>query len=143
MKKYTQKNTKNEYTDNWSTPLEIYNQFMKQNYYDPCKLYDNSFTFNLDIDFGNMFINPPYSNIKEWTKYAINYHKFYKRKIVMLLPSRTGTKWFHELLNYGIEINFIKGRLKFGNSKNSAPFDSIFIILNGKENIIIEDKLKK
>lgn len=44
----------------------------------------------------------------------------------MLLPSRTDTKWFHEDCMLG-DIEFIKGRLKFGNSKTAAPFPSIIV----------------
>lgn len=47
----------------------------------------------------------------------------------MLLPARTDTKWFHEyILEPGHEVRFIKGRLKFGGSKNSAPFPSMVVI---------------
>lgn len=48
--------------------------------------------------------------------------------VVMLLPARTDTKWFHEYIYGKAEIRFIKGRLKFGNSKNSAPFPSMVAI---------------
>ena len=49
--------------------------------------------------------------------------------VVMLLPARTDTKWFHEyILPYG-QIRFIRGRLKFGDSKNSAPFPSMIVVL--------------
>jgi len=48
--------------------------------------------------------------------------------IVALLPARTDTKWFHRYIYGKAEIRFIKGRLKFGGSKNSAPFPSIVCI---------------
>ncbi len=50
----------------------------------------------------------------------------------MLVASRTDTKWFHKLMEYAKEIRFIKGRLKFDNYKNSAPFPSAIIILKPK-----------
>lgn len=48
--------------------------------------------------------------------------------VVCLVPARTDTKWWHE---YAIkyEVRFIRGRLKFGNSKNSAPFPSAIIVM--------------
>jgi len=46
----------------------------------------------------------------------------------MLLPARTDTKWFHSFIYHIAEIRFIKGRLKFGNSKNAAPFPSMIVI---------------
>lgn len=48
--------------------------------------------------------------------------------VVCLVPSRTDTKWWHEYVMKASEIRFIKGRLKFGDSKNSAPFPSASIV---------------
>jgi site-specific DNA-methyltransferase (adenine-specific) len=48
----------------------------------------------------------------------------------MLLPARTDTRWFHDYIYGKSEIRFIKGRLKFGGSKNSAPFPSMVVIFN-------------
>ena len=55
--------------------------------------------------------------------------------VVMLLPARTDTKWFHEYIYNKAEIRFIKGRLKFGNSKNVAPFPSMIVVFDGKQGI--------
>jgi site-specific DNA-methyltransferase (adenine-specific) len=46
----------------------------------------------------------------------------------MLIPARTDTRWFHEHIYNKAEIRFLKGRLKFGNSKVSAPFPSMIVI---------------
>ena len=46
----------------------------------------------------------------------------------MLIPSRTDTKAFHELILPYAEIRFIKGRVKFGGSKDNAPFASMIVI---------------
>lgn len=46
----------------------------------------------------------------------------------MLLPARTDTKWFHDYILGKAEIRFIRGRLKFGGSKNSAPFPSMVVV---------------
>ena len=49
--------------------------------------------------------------------------------VVLLIPARTDTKYFHEYIyNKVKEIRFIKGRLKFGNQSNSAPFPSMLVI---------------
>jgi len=52
--------------------------------------------------------------------------------VVALLPSRTDPKWFHNYIykKPNTEIRFIKGRLKFGGAKNSAPFPSMIVIFN-------------
>lgn len=46
----------------------------------------------------------------------------------MLLPARTDTRWFHDYIYGKAEVRFIRGRLKFGDSKNSAPFPSMVVI---------------
>lgn len=61
-------------------------------------------------------------------KSAWNYK--HKTQVVMLIPSRTDTKWFHDYIygKDGVEVRFIKGRLKFGDQKNSAPFPSMVVV---------------
>ena len=77
---------------------------------------------------GTCWCNPPYGRkIGEWVKKASKSNA----TVVMLLPARTDTKWFHEYIYGKAEIRFIKGRLKFGNSKNSAPFPSMVVIFRG------------
>jgi site-specific DNA-methyltransferase (adenine-specific) len=52
---------------------------------------------------------------------------------VFLIPARTDTRWFHEIvLPYAAEIRFIKGRLKFSGAKNSAPFPSMIVVFKGE-----------
>jgi site-specific DNA-methyltransferase (adenine-specific) len=79
-----------------------------------------------------VFCNPPYGSvIKDWVKKAHDEGYVYKRKdtvVVMLIPARTDTKYFHNYILGKAEIRFIKGRLKFGDSKNSAPFPSMIVI---------------
>ena len=114
-------------SDHWSTPDDIYQYFMSQGFVDPCPLHSEH--DNLQKDFGciDLFINPPYSDIKSWVDYAINHADINQADVVLLIPSRTDTKYFHKLLDHGVDLQFIKGRLKFGNSKNSAPFPSVLI----------------
>ena len=75
-------------------------------------------------------MNPPYGReIGKWVKKAYEESRKKNTMVVALLPARTDTKWFHEYIYemYGVKIEFLKGRLKFGNSKNSAPFPSMLI----------------
>ena len=51
----------------------------------------------------------------------------------MLIPSRTDTKAFHKYILPYAELRFIKGRLKFGNSKENAPFASVVVIFRKKD----------
>lgn len=73
------------------------------------------------------FCNPPYGRvIGDWVKKA--YEESRNGLVVMLLPARTDTKWFHEYIYGKAEIRFLKGRLKFGDSVNSAPFPSMIVV---------------
>ena len=80
------------------------------------------------------YCNPPYGRgVFSWVQKA--YFESLKGKtIVMLLPARTDTRWFHEFILGKAEIRFIKGRLKFGGSKNSAPFPSMVVVYRGDKN---------
>lgn len=48
--------------------------------------------------------------------------------VVMLIPARTDTSYFHDYIYHKAEIRFIRGRLKFGDAKQSAPFPSMVVI---------------
>lgn len=89
----------------------------------------NSLTQDWTIFSGYLWLNPPYSNITEWVKKAYE-ENLTGAKIVMLIPARTDTQYFHNWIykNPNVEIRFLKGRLKFSNSKNSAPFPSMLVI---------------
>ena len=49
----------------------------------------------------------------------------------MLIPSRTDTRWFHEWVYGKAELRFVKGRLRFNDSKHSAPFPSLVVVYRG------------
>lgn len=98
---------------------------------------DEEQPFNgLDVDWGSStFVNPPYSDILNWIKKGLREHAKGKT-IVFLVPSRTDTGWFHKYcLPNASEIRFIKGRLKFSGSKNSAPFPSMLIIFRSNAQV--------
>ena len=122
-------------TDVWETPQAFFNEINKEFNFtlDVCCNEDNH---KCDLYFtekengltqkwtGICWMNPPYGrDIIKWVKKADESNCL----VVGLLPARTDTKWFHD---YCIkhEVRFIKGRLKFGGSKNSAPFPSMLVI---------------
>jgi phage N-6-adenine-methyltransferase len=80
------------------------------------------------------WMNPPYGReIGKWVKKA--YEESLKgTTVVCLLPARTDTKWWHEYCMKG-EIRLVKGRLKFGDSNNSAPFPSAVVIFGEQAQI--------
>ena len=115
-------------TDHWRIPTEIYNFFMSEGYIDPCPFYADFDGLTREYKNQKIYINPPYSQIKLWVDYALKLLGG-GCKIVMLIPSRTETKYFHKLMEHNPKILFFKGRLHFNESKNSAPFPSCLIIL--------------
>lgn len=82
---------------------------------------------------GNVFMNPPYGrHIGEFIRKAYEEHlRDPDRFIVMLIPSRTDTKYWHDYIQDKATVKFLKGRLKFeinGKPMNTAPFPSALII---------------
>ena len=127
-------------TDNWATPRDFFDILNDEFGFnlDPCAddinhKCDRYFTIKengLLQDWGNsiVFCNPPYGKVlKDWVR------KCYESSrqgalVVMLIPARTDTSYFHDYIYGKAEIRFIRGRLKFGSSKNSAPFPSMLVI---------------
>ena len=76
-----------------------------------------------------VFLNPPYGKeIKDWVKKAHDENRKGNCKVVMLIPARTDTTYWHDYIFGKAEIEFLKGRLKFSNHKNPAPFPSAVVI---------------
>ena len=81
---------------------------------------------------GTVFCNPPYGReIGKWVQKAYEEAQA-GTPIVLLIPARTDTSYFHDFIYHKAEIRFIKGRLKFGGCKDAAPFPSMVVIF-GKE----------
>ena len=123
-------------TDLWATPQDLFDKYNDIYNFetDVCALPENAMCekfFTPEMDglkqewTGVCWCNPPYGRqIGKWVEKAVKSFA----TVVMLLPARTDTKWFHEwVLPYG-EIEFLKGRLRFGGSKNSAPFPSMIVV---------------
>ena len=79
----------------------------------------------------NVWCNPPYSQIDKWVAKAFYETRKDNTTVVLLIPSRTDTRYFHNYIYQRSEIRFVKGRLKFGDGKNSAPFPSMLVIFRG------------
>lgn len=110
-------------TDNWTTPEHLILKFKPT--FDPCPLVWR--VNGLDISWhGRVLLNPPYSDIRVWIIKATEQRKNCT-KLWVLVPARTDTRWFHDLVYKKYDVEFIRGRLKFGNSVNSAPFPSMII----------------
>ena len=116
--------------DNWSTPKDVYEALDREFHFtdDPCPLGGGG---GLDRVWGDsVYVNPPYSEIRLWVRYAYE-QSLLGKVVVMLIPSRTDTRYWHDYVMKASEIRFIKGRLKFGGSKNNAPFPSAIVVFDG------------
>lgn len=133
-------------TNEWSTPQSFFDELDKEFNFtlDPCATHDNAkckkyYTIEDDgllQDWSKdiVFMNPPYGReIKHWVQKA--YEESLKgATVVCLIPARTDTSYWHEyIFGKADDIRFIKGRLKFGDGKNSAPFPSAVIVYKGWE----------
>ena len=131
-------------TDNWATPQDFFDELKKEFDFtlDPCASEENHkcekyFTKEddgLSQDWGGdcVFCNPPYGReIGRWVRKA--YEEGHKENtvVVMLIPARTDTKYFHDYIMHRAEVRFVKGRLKFGGAAAGAPFPSMLVIFRG------------
>lgn len=145
MNKQTQVVMFSSKTGQWGTPQEFYDKldwrFGPFNL-DPCADSDNAkctkfFTEDEDglsqsWEGFTSFVNPPYGRgIEKWIKKAYEESRKGDTKVVMLIPARTDTKYWHQYVMKADEIHFVKGRLKFGDSENSAPFPSAVVVFDG------------
>ena len=133
-------------TDNWSTPQDFFNKLNDEFHFtlDVCADENNhkcEHYYTKEMDglsrpwIGTVWCNPPYGRkIGEWVRRAYISSNIDSATVVMLLPARTDTRWFHDYIynKSNTEIRFIKGRLKFGGCKNSAPFPSMVVIFRSK-----------
>lgn len=130
-------------SDEWTTPTDLFNKLDDEFGFtlDPCATEENAkcAKFYTIADDGlsqkwegeKVFCNPPYSKIKDWVAKAFYETRNDNTLVVLLIPSRTDTKYYHDYIYNRAEVRFIKGRLRFGDSKNSAPFPSMLVIFRG------------
>ena len=126
-------------TDEWATPQDLFDKLDATFHFtlDPCATSENAkcakfYTKEqngLEQDWGGAVIwcNPPYGReIGKWIQKCAKH----RGVAVMLIPARTDTRWWHSYIdkNPDAHVYFIKGRLKFGNAKNCAPFPSALVI---------------
>ena len=130
-------------TNEWATPQWFFDELCAEFNFtlDPASTHENTkcikhYTVDedgLSQDWSGetVFCNPPYGReTKKWVEKAY----FESKKgvtTVLLLPCRPDVSYFHDYILPFAEVRFIRGRLKFGGSKNSAPFPSMVAIFRG------------
>ena len=129
-------------TDEWSTPQWLYDALNKEFGFtlDPCsngnakceRFYvPADAPLNRDWGTETVFMNPPYSDVADWMRKAYGAAQE-GATVVCLIPSRTDTDWWHRYAMKG-EIRLLRGRLKFGDAVNSAPFPSAVVVFRPRE----------
>ncbi len=123
-------------SDEWRTPKSLFDKLDKEFNFDsdPCPMKGKPLKKGIlkGVWLKRVFVNPPYSKIKDWIIQGYIHSQHTNVVVVMLIPSRTDTKWWHDYVMKAKEIRFIKGRLKFSGHKNSAPFPSCVVIFKSK-----------
>ena len=126
-------------TDMWATPNDFYDRLNAVFRFetDVCAIASNAKCerfFTPEMDglaqewSGTCWMNPPYGRgIGAWIQKAYESAKQNGATVVCLLPARVDTRWWHDYCAKG-EVYFVKGRLKFGDAKNSAPFPCAVVV---------------
>lgn len=131
-------------TDQWATPQNYFDELNKEFVFDldpcadesnyKCEKFFTKEENGLLQDWGGcrVFCNPPYGKeIGKWVQKC--YEEGHKENtlVVMLIPARTDTKYFHDYILNRAEVRFVSGRLKFGGATAGAPFPSMVAIFRG------------
>ncbi len=137
-------------TDTWATPQDFFNKLHAVFRFetDVCALPENAkcehyYTPDengLDQTWqGICWMNPPYGRgITEWIAKAYRSAKENGATVVCLVPAKVDTRWWHQYCAMG-EVFFVKGRLKFGDSKNCAPFPNAVVVFRPKVSDAFEE----
>lgn len=94
--------------------------------------------------YGKVWLNPPYSEVGEWLKYAVNAFEHGQTDLIVALCfARTGTQWFHRYAAEARFICFLEGRLSFGEAENSAPAPSMIAVFGEEIPKALKDVLAR
>ena len=133
--------------DDWETPQKLFDKLDAEFHFSldaassdenaKCEKHFTAEDDGLEQNWGGqtVWLNPPYGRqIGKWVQKAFEESRKPNTTVVCLLPSRTDTTWFQNYCLLG-ELRFIKGRIKFSNCKNSAPFPSVVVVFSQAEEI--------
>lgn len=132
-----------ENSNDWMTPPDFYHKLNKEfNFdFDPCPI--NPDFDGLAVEWGmSNYVNPPYDRVLKPKFIQKAFEEYNKGKtVVMLIPSATGTKQFHEIILPHAEIRFLRGRIAFHGyntrgeytTKNKGKHDSMLVIFKPKK----------
>lgn len=143
-------------SDEYATPQSLFDELNAEFSFnlDPCATKENHkcedfYTIEQDglsHDWEGrcVFCNPPYSRIAQWVRKCYEEAKKPNTTVVMLIPARTDTRYFHDYIYHHAEIRFIKGRLRFNDEKKGAPFPSMVVIYkHGLTRVQVDDFISR
>lgn len=130
-------------SDEWETPEEFFKDLDREFHFtlDPCasevnhkcdKYYtrqDDGLSKSWEGE--TVFCNPPYSEVKKWVEKCYREGIKDRTTVVLTIPARTDTGYFHDFIYHRAEIRLVRGRLHFSKMKVNAPFPSIIVIFRG------------
>lgn len=131
-------------TAEWATPQAFFNELDAEFHFtlDPCATPQNAkcarfFTKETDglaqsWQGETVYCNPPYGrDLAKWVKKASDevIRGGGRTLVVMLIPARTDTSYFHDYIYKRHEVRFVRGRLHFNESKCGAPFPSMVVVM--------------
>lgn len=133
--------------DDWETPKDFFEKLDKHfnfewdlaasNNNSKCSKFFTKENSALKEDWGGLngwlWCNPPYGKeLRHWVKKASES----RANVVMLIPARTDTSYWHDYIFDKAKVVFLRGRLKFevdGEPKDAAPFPSALVIFENEE----------
>jgi len=159
MNKEVQETMFSSKSEEWETPKDFFEKLDKRFNFtlDPCcttgtakcKNFYTKEDDGLSKDWGGhqVFVNPPYGRqIRKWVEKSFKESRKGNTTVVMLIPARTDTRYWHDYCMKANCIFFVKGRLHFknkviadytGKSKTSpAPFPSAVVVFSGKKSLV-------
>lgn len=141
----------------WATPIDLFNRLNKEYNFDcdlaadssnaKCKkYYDEANNGLIQKWTGSCWLNPPYgsksSKLVDWVKKSFKESQDGSCQVVMLIPARTNTKWWHEYCMKAKEIRFICGRPKFGDATHGLPQPLALIVFGRHDGETIYSSFK-
>jgi phage N-6-adenine-methyltransferase len=147
-------------THDWETPRELFDSLNTEFSFvldaaasddnALCKRYytrvTNALWFNWEAEGGAVFCNPPYGQeIARWVQKCFEQSQR-GMTVVMLIPSRTDTRYWHSFVMRAAEIRFIRQRLRFGGESdcgNTAPFPSAVVVFRPGEYVPVVSSIDK
>ena len=78
-----------------------------------------------------VWLNPPYGKAASlWCEKALTESRENGALVVLLLASRSSTRWWHDFVLADGNQNFsLQGRLTFEGAENCAPFSSVVVVM--------------